>query len=497
MANVPDIRIRQHNAAPVNPKGDYILYWMSAFRRTRSNFALQRAVEHAQSLQRPLLILEALRCDYPYASDRLHRFIIDGMAANAAALKDRAVHYHPYLERAQGAGKGLLKALAEHACLVVGDDFPGFFLPRMLAAAAAQLPVLLEAVDSNGLLPLRAADHDYPSAYAFRRFLQRELPGHLADLPHPDPLQPLQGLRPPRLSKAIADRWPGAHLDQAAADLSAFPIDHGVAPVAIRGGSQAARLGLTRFLEERLQHYAEDRNQPELEATSGLSPYLHFGQISSHEIFAALAGEQGWALGDQSPQERGQREGWWRMSPAAEAFLDQLVTWRELGYNGCAFRADFHRYDALPAWARKTLDDHAGDPRPTLYSLQELEQARTHDPLWNAAQRQLLREGRMHNYLRMLWGKKILEWSRHPRQALAIMVELNDRYALDGRDPNSSSGIGWCLGRYDRPWGPERPIFGKIRYMSSENTARKLVVKGYLARYAAEVPGGAKVLGTV
>ncbi len=151
----------------------------------------------------------------------------------------------------------------------------------------------------------------------------------------------------------------------------------------------------------------------------------------------------------------------------------------------CQKRDDYDQYESLPDWAQATLAKHAGDPRKFVYSLAELAAARTHDPLWNAAQRQLLADGRMHNYLRMLWGKKILEWSPSPRAALSQMIELNDKYALDGRDPNSYSGIFWTLGRYDRPWGPERPIFGTVRYMSSDNTARKLDVKGYLARHGA------------
>ena len=171
------------------------------------------------------------------------------------------------------------------------------------------------------------------------------------------------------------------------------------------------------------------------------------------------------------------------MGEAAESFLDELITWREVGYNMCALRSDFDQYESLPEWARKTLDEHAGDPRPHVYDLQQLESAGTHDPLWNAAQWQLVTTGRMHNYLRMLWGKKILEWSPTPRAALQVMLELNNKYALDGRNPNSYSGIFWVLGRYDRAWGPERPVFGKIRFMSSENTARKLKVKRYIERF--------------
>jgi len=480
---VPAARVRSLNVAGPADGGDYVLYWMTAFRRPGWNFALQRAACWAAQLGKGLVILEGLRCDYPFASDRLHRFVLDGMADNAAWFRERPVTYYPYVEPARGAGKGLLEVLAERACLVVADDAPVFFLPRMVAAAAARLPVLLEGVDSNGLLPLRVADRDYPSAHAFRRFLQRELPAHLLELPLADPLadRPLPSVS---LSEALASRWPAAtkELLKPGAELSLLPIDHRVTPVAEAGGFDAAGERLQDFLASRLPRYLE-RGAPSGEVTSGLSPYLHFGQISSHEIFFALSSQEEWSVGNLGPERRGQRQGWWGMSPAAEAFLDQLVTWRELGYNFCAFRDDAEEYDGLPEWARRTLDDHAADPRPSRYTPEELAAAASHDPLWNAAQRQLRREGTIHNYLRMLWGKKILEWSASPREALAVMLELNNRYALDGRDPNSASGIAWCLGRYDRPWGPERPIFGKIRYLSSANTARKFDVKPYLARF--------------
>jgi deoxyribodipyrimidine photo-lyase len=240
---------------------------------------------------------------------------------------------------------------------------------------------------------------------------------------------------------------------------------------------------LKRFLDKRLALYDEVRNQPERDGTSGLSPYLHFGHVSAHEVFAAVAQRDGWTPERLASRVNGRRTGWWGMSAPAEAFLDQLVTWRELGFNFAGKRDDGDRYESLPPWAQATLEKHAQDRRPTLYTPEQLEGAATHDRLWNAAQVQLLREGRIHNYLRMLWGKKVLEWSPSPTHALEVMLELNNRYALDGRDPNSTSGICWCLGRYDRPWGPERPIFGTVRYMSSENTARKVRVVDYIARY--------------
>jgi deoxyribodipyrimidine photo-lyase len=205
--------------------------------------------------------------------------------------------------------------------------------------------------------------------------------------------------------------------------------------------------------------------------------------MSAHQIFSEIAQHQGWSPEHLGLRATGSRTGWWGIGRAAEAFLDQVVTWRELGFNFFSQRKDYDEFDSLPEWARKTLRVHARDQRTYIYTVEEFERAATHDPLWNAAQTQLVREGCIHNYLRMLWGKKIVEWTPSPAKALETMVELNNKYALDGRDPNSYSGIFWCLGRYDRPWGPERPVFGKVRYMSSTNTAKKLDVEEYLRKY--------------
>jgi deoxyribodipyrimidine photo-lyase len=455
---------------------------MTATRRPSHNFALEHAAGLARDLRKPLLVLEALRVDYPHASDRLHSFILDGMAANAASFAGAGALYYPYVEPAVGAGKGLLAALAERSCCAVTDDFPAFFLPRAAAAAAASVTVRLESVDSAGLLPMAATDRAFPTAHSFRRHLQKKLHEHLASLPAPDPLA--DGLPGGSTIPAdITSRWPAASPGALRGDtLADLPIDHAVSPIERRGGFEAARHRALEFIEARLQGYTEGRNHPDEDATSGLSPYLHFGHISTHEVFARIAEREDWSPSRISGDTSGSRAGWWGMSPSAEAFLDQLVTWRELGYNFCRHRTDYAVFESLPDWARETLQSHASDPRE-LYTLQQLESAGTDDPVWNAAQRQLLREGVIHNYLRMLWGKRILEWSPSPREAAERMVHLNDKYAIDGRDPNSYSGIFWCLGRYDRPWGPERPIFGKVRYMSSANTVRKLRMQEYLHRY--------------
>ena len=461
---------------------------MIANRRIRYNYSLQRAVEIAIDLKKPLLVLEALRCGYEWASDRIHRFVLQGMADNRAAAEELPLTYYCYVEEKAGAGSGLLEAIAKKACAVVTDDFPCFFIPRMLKSVSRKLPVLIEAIDSNGLLPMRAADQVFPTAYAFRRFLHRNLPDHLDQFPDANPLARIELPKLPALPKTITNRWRQANdelLKAGPSALDKLPIDHSVVPAVFKGGMVAAENALRRFRERRLERYGEERNIPDENVTSELSPYLHFGHISAHDIFNRISNEEHWSLEKlNTSNAKGQREGWWSMSKNAEGYLDELITWRELGYNMCWQVENYDQYESLPAWARKTLEDHQSDERPHCYSLEEFESANTHDDLWNATQVQLVSEGRMHNYMRMLWGKKILHWSQSPWEALEIMIHLNNKYAVDGRNPNSYSGIFWCLGRYDRAWGPERPIFGKIRYMTSDNTARKFSVKKYLAQYS-------------
>ncbi len=483
---VSELRLREVNGAPERPDGAHILYWMVAARRSTSSHALDHALALSRHHRRPLLVLEALRVGYPWASDRLHRFVLSGMRDNAAAFGRAGVAYHPYVEPRPGDGSGLLEALASRACAVVTDDFPAFFLPRMVAAAGRRLSVKLVAVDGNGLLPMRAAPRVFATAFAFRAFLQKALPAHLEALPSPHPLHAHRGAPTATLPAEVLRRWPAASpalLAGEPAALAALPIDHRVPSALFQGGSEAGRAALGRFVADGLSRYVDERNSPDLQATSGLSPWLHFGHLSAAEVFRAVADLEGWTPARLAGSAGGKREGFWHMSPAAEAFLDQLVTWRELGLDYCSKRDDAMAFGSLPAWARATLAKHAADPRPHLYDRPAFEAAETHDPLWNAAQRQLREEGRLHNYLRMLWGKKILEWSASPEEALDTMIALNDRWAVDGRDPNSYSGILWCLGRYDRPWGPERPIFGTVRYMSSENTARKVKLRRYLERF--------------
>ncbi len=492
---MPAIRVNPLNEAPPR-RGRFVLYWMIAARRTHHNYALQHAIAQARRLGLPLVVLEALRVGYRWASPRLHRFVIDGMADQRARFGPTPIAYHPYIEDAAGRGAGLLEALAGEAALVVTDDYPCFFLPHMVRAACdklAALGVRLEQVDGNGILPLRAADRTFTAAMHFRRFLQTSLPPHLGDdaFPEADPLAAVHDLPRAIVPDVVRRRWP-APTDQILAGgaetahlLAALPLDHTVGVVAYRGGERAAQAALEHFVTSKLARYHEVRSHPDDDVASGLSPYLHFGQISAHAIVERVLARDGWTCERLAPRPNGRREGWWNLSPEAEGFLDELITWRELGVNACFIEPErYESFEAVPAWARATLARHTADPRAWVYPIDVLAEARTHDPLWNAAQRQLLAEGRIHNYLRMLWGKKVLEWSATPEEAFEILVELNNRYAIDGRDPNSYSGIAWTFGRYDRPWGPERPIFGTVRFMSSQNTAKKLRVNEYLRRFS-------------
>lgn len=490
---VPSIRIVEANAVAINSEGDYVLYWMTANRRLRYNFSLQRAVELATELQKPLLIFEALRSGYEWASVRFHRFVMQGMADNKAAAEKAGVSYLPYVEPTHGAGSGLLVSLADKACVVVTDDFPCFFLPKMVRAVADRLSVKLESVDSNGLYPMRDTDRVFTRAFSFRIHLQKTLAPHLSEFPAADPLKNSQLKKVDCIDLKIVDRWPMADDELLTATpevLTDFPIDQSVGPAFLDGGSKAARKRLKTFVANDLHRYADDRNQPDDDPSSGLSPYLHFGHISAHEVFEKVTASEEWTVADLQDvkQTKGSRNGWWNLSPAAEGFLDELITWRELGYNACCHDEHFDQFDSLPDFAKITLAEHASDRRPFLYSYEEFRDAKTHDDIWNAAQNQLVTEGRMHNYLRMLWGKKILEWTESPQQALEIMIDLNNRYAVDGRNPNSYSGIFWVLGRYDRAWGPVRPVFGKIRFMSSDSTRKKLKLKGYLQKYGVKAP---------
>ena len=474
-----EARLRRLNDARVAAGGDYVLYWSQIYRRLERNHALDHALRCAGELGRPLVVYEGLRLDYPWASRRLHRFVLDGMQANAQRAARLGLNYWPFVERAQGEGRGLLRRLATRACLVVTDDWPCFVVPPQSEALARRVEVPVIAVDSNSIVPLSLLGAPVSAAAHLRPRIHKAF---AEAWPHRAAARP----RVPDAARRPVDPPFAAWAGDAAGTVDALPLDASVPVVReTPGGTPAARARLKAFVERRLRGYAEGRSRPcapDEGHASGLSPYLHFGQLSIEEVVeAALARTGRWTQDELRIHNRGRREGFFCDDADVNAFLDQAITWRDVGLGWHrARRADAASLEtALPGWALRTLGAHAADRRPYVYSLGELEAGATHDPLWNAAQRELVVTGTIHGYLRMLWGKKVLEWSATPAAAYRALEQLNNKYALDGRDPNSYSGILWCFGLFDRPWAPERPVYGAVRYMSSQNTARKFALASY------------------
>ena len=475
-----DARLRSIGAGRRRPDGDYVLYWMQMARRLDHNHALDEALRQAEALRRPLVVYEGLRLDYPWASARIHRFVLEGMRDNRAAAAKLGLTYWPFVETPAQPARGLLSALAARAALVVTDDFPCFIVPDQTAALAAATDTPVIAVDGNSIVPLSLLGAPVTAAAHLRPRIHRAFAEAWA---HRAASRPRVG----RLAaKRVAPPFEPAGLDDLDGLMAKLPLDRTVPPVAATpGGTMVARKRLVAFLKGRLRGTAEHRSEPAPPATahaSGLSPYLHFGHVSIEEVVArVLASAGGWSPAALRVDAVGRREGFYTRDPDVEAFLDQAITWRDVGLQWhWTRRADTESLErALPAWARATLGAHAGDRREHAYTPGEWERGATHDPLWNAAQRELVATGSIHNYLRMLWGKKVIEWSASPEEAYRTLVHLNNRYALDGRDPNSWTGILWCFGLFDRPW-PERQVLGRVRYMSSESAARKFRLGPYL-----------------
>jgi deoxyribodipyrimidine photo-lyase len=353
-------------------------------------------------------------------------------------------------------------------------------VPGQSAALARRVDVPVFAVDGNSVVPLSRLGPAVSSAAHLRPRIHECFAEAWTN----------RAAARPRMSKEAARKLEAPFETWKADDVDglvrALPVDASVPSVETTpGGSTSARRRLRDFVKRRLRGYAEHRSEPsppDAGHASGLSPYLHFGHLSIEEVAAeVLSAREEWTTDELRLEKRGRREGFFGAGADAEAFLDEALTWRDVGFQWHWSRREDARSleTALPRWALATLGTHARDKRAWLYSPEEWEAGKTHDPLWNAAQRELVATGTIHNYLRMLWGKKVIEWSRTPQEAYRTLEHLNNRYALDGRDPNSYTGILWCFGLFDRPWAPERPVLGQVRYMSSENTARKFRLGPY------------------
>ena len=512
MPTFNDSRIRRANDAAPNPAGKYVLYWCQMVRRLAHNHALDYALHWSGVLKKPLVVYEGLKLSYPWANARHHTFLLEGMRDNAAAAKALGISYWPFVETPAQPGRGLVRQLLADACLLVTDDYPGYIVPAQIRAAATA-NVAVHAVDGNGVVPLALLGATVSAAAHLRPRLHKLFPEAWAHAAQAEPTVPKAAkgdLKPPFATWKVPKDIP--------AFVASLPVDASVPPLAKHPGGRAEGLAvLADFLTFKLKSYATGRNQPDdpaRTAASRLSPYLRHGHISVAEVCEGVLNFAGpWDASLINPRTRG-RDDFFCRDANINGYLDEAITWRDVGYHwhyrrnaelgmrsaewknvswghaGELPAFNFETMDfsplsrgvldaVLPPWALASLAKHAADRREHVYTLEQFENADTHDELWNAAQTELVTTGRIHNYLRMLWGKKVLEWSASPEEAYRALEQLNNKYAIDGRDPNSYTGILWCFGLFDRPWPPEREVFGNVRYMSSGNTAKKFKLHGY------------------
>jgi deoxyribodipyrimidine photo-lyase len=454
MSTIPGRDLRRVVVREGAPRSgaDYVLYWMQASRRARNNVALDEAIREANALRLPVLVYEALRPDYPEANARVHTFVVEGLAANARDAASRGLGYVASVPSARDVDRTALARLSRRAAIVVTDDAPAFIFRGQTHALARRIDCPLIAVDGCGVVPLREMTKREYAAATIRPKIHRLLPTYLRDHDEAE----------------VGRAADGLEVDLDACDVASSPseivrlagVDATVPPSPLyRGGRDAALDRLHGFVGDLLDGYAERRRDAGIEGTSRLSPYLHFGHVGALEVALAVA---------DAPAPRRDRE----------AFLEELIVRRELAYNFCHFEPRHTSVEALPDWAKRTLTAHAFEERPDVPE-SDVEAGTTYDDVWNLAQRELLATGLVTNQARMLWGKKLLEWSRTPQAAVDTMIRLHHRYALDGRNPATYANILWILGLHDRAWGPERPIFGTVRYMSSDAFKRKHDVKAY------------------
>lgn len=445
-------RIQHLNQKEIR-EGEYVIYWMQQSQRSRFNHALEYAVAAANNLDKPLLVVFGVMNGYPEANLRHYTFMMEGLKETQASLADRGIR----MVVQHGNPDAVAVEASRKASLLVCDR--GYL--RHQAAwrrdVARHAPCRVVQVEADAVVPVDTASGkaEY-AARTIRPKLMRLLDRCIADLPETP-------LRRPSLSLDTR----GIALDDISRALDPLPLDRAVGAVSrfYRGGTTEAERLFLDFSESRLRHYVKNRNQPQTDDVSHMSMYLHFGQISP--VYLA------WKLTGADPELNEQKA----------AYLEELIVRRELAMNFVHHNPDYDSFGCLPNWALETLRDHEKDPREHLYTRDQLENARTHDPYWNAAMLEMKHSGYMHNAMRMYWGKKILEWSETPEKAFRTALELNNRYFLDGRDPSSYAGVAWVFGLHDRPW-KERPIFGKVRIMLASGLERKCDIQSYVEKAA-------------
>jgi len=448
MDNIEKQRIHPLNDLDYT-KGNYVLYWMQISQRVQYNHALTFAAGVANKLNLPLVVFLGLSENYPEANLRHFQFMIEGLAETSEELKKKNIKMVVWIiDPVEG-----VISLADSAAAVVTDFGYLKVYEDWILRAAAGIKTRFIAVESNVIVPVRTASikEEY-SAATFRTKMMKLINLYLNKVGDVKVNHSSLDIK----IKSINLNIPGSVLDEMVIDKSVLPVK------SITGGTSKAIRVLNSFIRKNLDDYPEKRNYPSLDFSSHMSAYLHFGQISPVYIAQKILGTE---------------------SPGRDVYLEQLIVRRELSFNFVYYNKNYDNSNSLPGWAMKTLLKHESDHREKIYSKIEFEKGLTHDIYWNAAQNELVTTGKMHNYMRMYWGKKIIEWTDGPDTAFEYMVYLNNKYALDGRDPNSYAGIAWCMGKHDRPW-IERSIFGMIRYMNDKGLERKFDMQLYLQKYS-------------
>ncbi|TFF91816.1 deoxyribodipyrimidine photo-lyase [Candidatus Thorarchaeota archaeon] len=424
--------------------GNYVLYWMQSSQRCEFNHALEYAIRRANKLHVGLLTFFALMDDFPEANSRHYRFMLEGLSTTASKMNELGISF---IVQKISPPDGVVD-LSREASLVVTDADYLRLQREWRSQVSSEVEVPLYQVESDVVVPVEVASQkEEYAAYTFRPRISKHLDSYLV---------PLEMSRPQERSPQIdTDSLPIHSVPEV---LDELDLDQSVSRARFTGGSDEAKRHLQVFLRERIDRFPELRNDPSRDYLSNLSQYLHFGQISPVHV----------ALQARSTE-----------SPGVDAFLEELVVRRELSINFVYYNPHYDELRSLPDWARTTLNEHSSDDREYIYTREEFEKADTHDPYWNAAQTEMVTTGKMHGYMRMYWGKKILEWSEKPEDAHRIALYLNNKYELDGRDPNGYTGVAWCFGKHDRAW-KERPIFGKVRYMNDRGLERKFDIKDYV-----------------
>jgi deoxyribodipyrimidine photo-lyase len=442
-------RIKTLNAKPVGD-GKYVLYWMQAAQRTEYNHALEYAIRLANKLQKPIVVFFGITDGFPEANQRHYYFMLEGLKEVCKNLKAKGIKM---VIRHQSPDTGAVE-LAKQAALVVVDAGHLRIQKKWRAGVAKKIDCSLHEVETNLIVPIEeTSSKENFSAGTFRPRITKQLDKYLVPLKY----------KKPRLD-SLCLKLPAFDIDNIDKAMLKLNIDKSIGKVDdFHGGTSCAKRLLSDFVRNKLNRFAESRNDPNEDCVSNMSPYLHFGQISPLYIALKILKTT---------------------SPGKDAFLEELIIRRELSYNFVFYNNKYDTFDSLPPWAMRTLNFHRRDKRQYVYSLEQFEKAQTHDPYWNAAQKEMILTGKMHGYMRMYWGKKILEWSKNPRAGFKIALSLNNKYELDGRDPNAFAGVTWCFGKHDRAWS-ERPVFGKIRYMNAAGLKRKFDADAYVKKIQA------------